>query len=334
MSEDLLSKRKKDHIDLAFHSRTEGDELDGRFYYEPVLASHPKEEPISFAFLGKKMKWPIWVSSMTGGTGEAGYINRNLARVCAEYGLGMGLGSCRPLLESDQFFEDFNLRPIIGEEHPFYANLGVAQVDKLLSEGREDRILDLVDRLQADGLIIHVNPLQEWLQPEGDRFVRPPLETISELLEKTNLNLVVKEVGQGMGPESLKALLRLPLQAIEFAAFGGTNFAKLELLRSEPAKRDFLGPVSRVGHTAAEMTDMVNLLMDETDVRCHGIIVSGGITNFMDGHFLIRKMKLPAIYGQASAFLKYAKVSYEALNEFIAHQVKGLQLAQAYLKLR
>lgn len=334
MSEEQLSKRKKDHIDLAFHSRTDISEEDTRFNYEPLLTAHPSKDSEPFEFLGKSMRLPIWVSSMTGGTGDAGYINRNLAKACAEFGLGMGLGSCRPLLESDEFFEDFNLRPLIGKEAPFYANLGVAQVDDLLQRHKENEIVNLVERLQADGLIVHVNPLQEWLQPEGDHFQRPPIDTIRELLEKTDLDLIVKEVGQGMGPASLTELLRLPIRAIEFGAFGGTNFAKLELLRSSEAKKEFLAPVSKIGHTAEQMTEMINGIVLREEVRCQGLIISGGITNFLDGYYLIEKANLPAIYGQASTFLRYAKESYDALQDFIVHQKKGIEMARTFLNLR
>ncbi len=104
---------------------------------------------------------------MTGGTEMARHINRNLAEACAEFGLGMGLGSCRPLLEGNERFEDFDLRPIIGADRPLYANLGVAQLEELFAAKEGQRIVDLVGSIQADGLIVHVNPLQEWFRPRA-----------------------------------------------------------------------------------------------------------------------------------------------------------------------
>ena len=141
------------------------------------------------------------------------------------------LGSCRPLLEDEALLPDFDLRPILGEGTPFYANLGTAQVEYLLERGEAHRITALVKRLRASGLIVHVNPLQEWVQPGGDRFHCPPIETIEKLLDETNLNIIVKEVGQGLGPKSLKALMALPLSAIDFGGLGGTNFSRVESLR-------------------------------------------------------------------------------------------------------
>ena len=330
-----MNDRKKDHIDLAFRSRTAGETIDRRFDYEPILASHPVDDLKPFPFLGKTMNAPLWISSMTGGTGSARHINQNLARACGEFGLGMGLGSCRPLLDDDAFFEDFNLRDLIGDQSPFFANLGIAQVEKALEQKWTDRIVHLVERLKADGLIIHVNPLQEWLQPEGDRISVPPLETLQAFLEKTDLRVIVKEVGQGMGPGSLKALLELPLAAIEFAAFGGTNFAKLEMLRATDTLQEFFGPLAAIGHDAEEMMQMVNDHIGAGNtIHCQHIIISGGIRNFLDGHYLIKMSKLPAIYGQASSFLKYANESYDLLRDFVASQIKGLRLAEAYLKLK
>lgn len=330
-----MEDRKKDHINLAFQARIPSSELDRRFYYEPLLAKHPGRDLPEMHILGKKMRAPIWVSSMTGGTRMAGTINRNLARACHEFGLGMGLGSCRALLESDKYLADFDMREIIGDEYPFYANLGIYQVEEMVLQDDISRIEEMVARLRADGLIIHVNPLQEWLQPEGDRFAQPPADTIRSFLEMTSMKVIVKEVGQGMGPESLKAMLELPLEAIEFGAFGGTNFARVELLRSDETKQQYYEPISRIGHDAVEMADMVNhITAAGHSVSCRSLIISGGIRSFLDGYYLTSKSSLPAVYGQASEFLKYAAKSYDDLREFVNYQVEGLKLASAYFRIK
>ena len=86
----------------------------------------------------------------------------------------MALGSCRPLMESAARFEDFNLRTILGDDLPFYANIGIAQLEQLnLNKTLADYFFGQLKDLDVDGLIVHVNPLQEWLQPEGDRFLLP-----------------------------------------------------------------------------------------------------------------------------------------------------------------
>ncbi len=329
-----LESRKKDHIDLAFKSQTGRFEIDERFNYEPMLAAHPAGGIEPFTFLGRKHNIPMWVSSMTGGTKMAGTINRNLARACREFGMGMGLGSCRIILDNDTYFEDFNMRPVIGPDMPLWANLGIAQIEELLDENKTALADELVKKLQADGLIIHVNPMQEWFQPEGDVLKYPPLETIKKFMDGFPHPLIVKEVGQGIGPESLKAMLQLPLQAIEFAAFGGTNFARVELLRDEHADASLFEPMSYIGEDALTMVEHVNsIIADETPV-CKELIISGGVKNFLDGYYLVKKSKLPAIYGMASTFLKHATEDYEQLRKFIEGQVHGLEMAYAYLTVK
>ncbi len=329
-----LESRKKDHIELAFRSQTTTPEMDRRFHYEPMLSAHPPAGLQPFTFLGREHRVPMWVSSMTGGTRLAGTINRNLARACNEFGMGMGLGSCRIIMDDDTYFGDFDMRPVIGEDLPLWANLGIAQIEGLVREGSTGKAVALVEKLRADGLIIHVNPMQEWFQPEGDILKESPLETIKNFLEEFPHPVIVKEVGQGMGPESLRQLLRLPLQAIEFAAFGGTNFARLELLRNEDASGPLFEPLSMIGEDARSMVDALNRIVEEEEPVCREIIISGGIRSFLDGYYLVRKSALPAIYGMASTFLKYAREDYDQLREFIRSQVRGLEMAYAYLTIR
>ncbi|MBL7775140.1 MAG: isopentenyl-diphosphate delta-isomerase, partial [Saprospiraceae bacterium] len=139
-----------------------------------------------------------------------------------------------------------------------------------------------------------------------------------------------------MGPASLRALLELPLAAIEFAAAGGTNFAKLELLRSTPEKQAIFENFARVGHTAAEMLGWVNQLCTELGDRRRvgNLVLSGGVRDFMDGYFLLRRSTLPAAYGQASGFLKHARGEYADLQAYVAAQIRGLELAYAFLQPR
>jgi isopentenyl-diphosphate delta-isomerase len=337
LNDENSESRKADHIDLAFKSQIDAAHADSRFYYEPMLAGHPDpESDLGLTFLGKQLKYPLWVSSMTGGTEMARTINRNLARMCAEFGFGMGLGSCRALLDSDERMDDFDMRDIIGDQMPLYANLGIAQVEECLRLDGGTSMVRLVEKLRADGLIVHVNPLQEWMQPEGDAISRAPIATIEELLEKTDLKVIAKEVGQGFGPESVSQLLQLPLEAIELAAHGGTNFTKLELLRTTSDKGEIYAQMATVGHSAAEMIEFINGAVDDLHgtPACRQIIISGGLKGFLDGYYLMNRLTLPSIYGHASMFLKYAKDDYETLREFAQMQVDGLKLANACLRVR
>ncbi|MFM6983068.1 MAG: hypothetical protein ACKOXF_02975 [Chitinophagaceae bacterium] len=335
LESEQTSKRKQDHIDLAFLSQTL--ERDERFFYEPFLAAHPDASIVpTTALAGKTLQLPLWISSMTGGTEKAGTINHNLARACAEFGMGLVLGSCRIILNDNTYFEDFNVRAIMGNDLPLFANLGIAQIEELLSEGKTKLVTELVNKLQADGLIVHVNPLQEWLQPEGDHIKHHPVETIKRLMDQVNCKIIVKEVGQGFGPRSFMELLQLPIEAVEFGAHGGTNFATLELHRQAPEVMEQLTPLTTIGHSATEMVDFANAALKALGDKalCKNLIVSGGIKNFLDGYYLIRKSDTNAVYAQASAFLKHATGSYETLRQYCELQKKGLMTCYQYLSVK
>jgi len=259
-----------------------------------------------------------------------------LAMVCHEFGMGMGLGSCRMILNSDQWLHDFDVRDIIGDNLPLYANLGINQVEEISISGSWHLITDLIKKLRADGLIIHINPLQEWMQPEGDRLRFPPLDTLSRTIDKLPFTkLVVKEVGQGMGPESLKALLQLPLEAIEFGAFGGTNFSRLEIIRNDQSRAALQESLSTVGHNAEQMIKyVIDAVKNNLTIRTKHLIISGGIPSFLDGFYLTGISPLPAVYGQASAFLQYAREGLEPLRSYTKAQTEGLRMAASYLRIK
>ena len=333
----VSEQRKADHIDLAFKSRVDKARVDPRFHYEPMLSAHPDPQAkLETQFAGYTLNYPLWVSSMTGGTELARKINSNLARMCGEFGFGMGLGSCRSLLDSDARMADFDIRDIIGADVPFFANLGIAQLEQLVEDGALDKVSVLVDKLRADGLIIHVNPLQEWAQEEGDHIKAAPIDTIKALLDVYNGQVIVKEVGQGMGPASLKQLLALPIEAVELAAVGGTNFTRLELMRQEPENGTNRAGMALVGHSALEMVDFINETVrgSGADVKCRSIIISGGLKDFLDGYYLMNKLALPSIYGHASQFLKHAMGDYEDLKRFAQEQIDGLKMAHAFLVVK
>ena len=331
---EIMSVRKESHLNLALESQN--DQIDHRFYYEPMLSGHPDKNATWETKLGEQtQKYPIWISSMTGGTSNADEINKKLAHTAKKFGFGMGLGSCRLALADNSLANGFNLRPILGDEIPFYVNLGIAQVEQLLESGEGYKIKNLKEKLSADGLIVHVNPLQEWLQPEGDTIRFAPLETIKRLLNEISFPIIVKEVGQGFGKQSMEELLKLPLTAVEFAANGGTNFSKLELFRNA-GMNDFYKEIVTLGHSAAEMVELMNAVIEDPaiEVKTKSVIISGGIKSFLDGYYVISKSALPAMYGQAATFLKYANQAQEDLDNFAWHQIQGLMLAKAFLKVK
>lgn len=325
---DELALRKGDHIELAKKARTLSSEIDSRFNYEPLFFTHPTPKDIwKTSFLGFDFDYPIWVSSMTGGTEHAKIINQNLARLCGEFKIGMGLGSCRTLLNSQSRLDDFNIKKFMSGQ-PLFANIGIAQLEELVLNKNESKISEMLKMLSADGLIVHINPLQEWFQPEGDRFTLPPIETLKRFLDKATYPVLVKEVGQGMGPKSLKALLEIPIAGIELAAFGGTNFTLLESFRapSDGTREAFV----HVGHEALEMIEILNAL----PTRNKEIIISGGIKTMVDGLYLKERLKANSLIGMASAFLSPASHDYEVLRAYFLQQRESLLTAKSLLEIK
>lgn len=330
-----MEQRKTDHIQLAAISVPATVGADERFYYEPMLNAHPQKNT-SFNFLGKKMNHPLWISSMTGGSAQANRINHLLAEACADFGLGMGLGSCRVLLDNDSYFDDFDLRSIIGSNLPLYANLGIAQVEKLIEKKQTERVHSLIDKLRADGLFIHVNPTQEWLQPEGDMLRKPAYETIADFAQLINgkYKLIIKEVGQGIGPESLKVIMQLPVDGIEFAAYGGTNFANIEIMRNMGGHAQYMYPLSMFGHSAVDMLKFTNDLYNDAKNKNLQLIISGGIKNFLDGYYGVAKSLFPSVYGMAGVVLQHAMESKADLYDFLTAETEGYMFASSFLKIR
>lgn len=329
-----INQRKKDHIDLALKSQI--FEADNRFYYEPAIKGHPNADlKLPFQLGNQTMDFPIWISSMTGGAKIAQEINTNLAKACAKFKLGMGLGSCRVILDDDAYLSDFQVRKYIGEQ-PLYANLGIAQIEYLIQDNQLEKIKELLKKTEANGLIIHINPLQEWLQPNGDRYYTSPIDSIKKVIDFLDAPVIVKEVGQGFGPKSIEALLNLPLTAFDFGAHGGTNFSKVELLRHDNPRLDALSSSVNIGHHASEMCSLLNSVLDKDNFipQTKNIIVSGGVSSYLDGYYYMQRIPLKTMYGQASAMLKYAQLGYEPLEQFIQGQIEGLQLAHQFLTIK
>ena len=270
---------------------------------------------------------------MTGGTELTGKLNKTLASAAAKIGTGMGLGSGRIALEQTDTLNSFKVREELGPKMPFFANLGIAEIEKILAENNTQIITDLVASLDADGLIVHINPLQELLQPEGKCHIYSPLETIKSLLNKIDFPLIVKEVGQGFGPQSLQQLLTLPLEAIELAGHGGTNFSQVENLRSG-TKHPSMQALTNVGHGVYEMIQWINSWVEKKEPNCKNIIISGGINSAIDGYYYNNLCKMPSIYGLASRLLPSAQTSLESLLDYLTFEIKSYSIAKKFLTLK
>ncbi len=215
--------RKADHLRIAAEPDVLGSASTGlellRLRHRALPGRDLADVSLETELLGVTLQAPLVVSAMTGGTAEAERINQDLARAATEHGVALVLGSGRPLLDDPDLLRTYRsaARPPL-----LLANLGAAQLDP-------DRAARLVELLGADGLSIHLNPIQEAVQPEGTPGFTGVAERIAAIVEAlAPLPVVVKEVGFGMDPLDVVALRDAGVAAVDVAGAGGTNWATIE----------------------------------------------------------------------------------------------------------
>ncbi len=237
-------KRKKEHVELCLDTQsvtsTAGTGLDRyAFEHNALPELDIAEVDLSAEFLGKRLKAPILISSMTGGFDLARKINRNLAAAAQELGLAMGVGSQRVALEQPAAADSFQVRDV-APDILLLGNLGAVQLNYGYTVDHCRRAVELIG---ADGLILHLNVLQEAVQPEGNRNFKGLGQKIAEVCRELEYPVVVKEVGSGISADVARRLQRAGVRAIDVAGRGGTSWYAVEAKRAashgQPASTTF-----------------------------------------------------------------------------------------------
>jgi isopentenyl-diphosphate Delta-isomerase len=307
---DTTQTRKADHLricleeDVQFHRQTNG--LDSyRFTHCCLPEIDFGEINLTTSFLGKKLGAPILISSMTGGTETAKIINYRLAEIAQTYQLAMGVGSQRVAVEKPDLAHTFAVRAI-APDIPLFANLGAVQLN--YTYGCE-QCLRVVEILEADALILHLNPLQECIQPRGDVNFKGLIDKIKILCSQLPVPVIAKEVGNGISATMAEKLLEAGVSAIDVAGAGGTSWARVESERAETKMQRQLGNTfADWGVPTAEC--IVQIRDRNPNVP---LIASGGLRNGLD---VAKAIALGAdLAGLAFPFLKAAAESTDALTE-------------------
>ena len=191
--------RKADHIRICLEDNVQSPTITTglekyRFTHTCLPEIDGKDIDVRTTFLGKHLNAPLLISSMTGGTEQAGIINRRLAEVAQEYKLVMGVGSVRVAVEKPQVANTFAVRKY-APDILLFANLGAVQLNY---DYGIDECLRIIDLVEADALILHINPLQEFIQPRGDTNFQGLLDKIFDLCGKLSVPVIAKEVGNGI----------------------------------------------------------------------------------------------------------------------------------------
>lgn len=237
---EIIKQRKKDGIEIPLQKNVQAKATST--YLEYVKLVHNAMPEIDYddidtstKFLGHKFSAPIIIDSMTGGTDEATIINGRLGELAEKYGLGMGLGSQRAGLKSEELAATYSVARKNAPNAFLIANIGGAQLAKGLTI---DEARKIVKMIRANALVVHLNPLQELVQPEGEPRYKGVLAKISELAKSMDVPVIVKEVGAGISKEVAIKLEMAGISAINVAGAGGTSWAGVEKLRAEAMKDD------------------------------------------------------------------------------------------------
>lgn len=318
-----LTQRKNDHLDIVLHPDQAAKTIrtgfeQWRFEHCALPELNLDDINLGTYLFGHRLKAPILISSMTGGADRAQDINRHLAEAAQTLGLAMGVGSQRVAIESEAngglTSEIRRLAPDI----PLLANLGAAQ---LKGEQGLDYARRAVDMIEADALIIHLNPLQEALQNGGDRDWHGVLTAIERTVACLGVPVVVKEVGAGLSADVGRKLANVGVAMLDVAGAGGTSWAAVEGERaSTPQARATAMAFADWGIPTSEA--LRNLRQTLPGLP---LIASGGITNGIDA---AKALCLGAtLVGQAAAALNSATASSDAVIKHFQVLIEQLRVA-------
>jgi isopentenyl-diphosphate delta-isomerase len=278
------TSRKQNHVELVVSEQVSFKNTSSGF--ERLRLVHNALPEIALGdvdtgtnFLGTHLDVPILISSMTGGYEDAERINGALGRLAAKFGAAMAVGSQRQALESKKYHQSFR---IARKENPagmIFSNIGAVELVRLISEKKIAKLQMLLDLIEANGLIVHLNPLQELLQPEGEPDFRGVLLAIEECAKSLRIPVIAKEVGAGISKDVARKLLEAGVLVIDVAGAGGTSWAGVEILRRKKKERAMLDPFWDWG---IPTVDAVMQVRELQETMTFGIISSGGITNGLD----------------------------------------------------
>jgi isopentenyl-diphosphate Delta-isomerase len=315
--------RKAEHIRLALDERMQlgtsaFDEY--RFEHQALPEIDFAEIDVTVEFLGRRLAAPLLISCMTGGTETAGRINRNLAAAAQRTGVAVGVGSQRKALEDPGKADTFRVREV-APSVPLLANLGAVQLNYGMGVPECRRAVEMIG---ADALVLHLNPLQEAIQPEGQCNFSGLLPKIGEVVREVGVPVAVKEIGCGISEATARALAGVGVRIVDTAGVGGTSWARIEAQRAGDAE---IGEVfAGWGLPTPESVRQVRRVEGLT------VIASGGLRNGLDA---AKAIALGAdLVGMAYPFLAPATESPERVADKVRRTVRELKICMFCLGVK
>lgn len=321
-----IKKRKKDHL---IHALSASARI-GNTGFERYRFIHNALPEIDFSgidtsatFLEKKVDYPFFISCMTGGIDKGKRINRNLAKAAQKYNIAMGVGSQRIAIEHPELEVLFKAREY-APDIPLMANVGLVQLNYGFALKEFQRCINMI---KADALVVHINPIQEVIQPGGDRNWKGLLKKLAGFIEKLSVPVIAKEVGFGLSEDVVKRLYAIGVRYFDTAGWGGTNWAMVEGLRGK-AGLELAKTFSEWGIPTSESIIMCAKLNEELVKNKREpitILGSGGIRSGLD---MAKALALGAdLVGVAAPFAKAALKSENNVEKLIENYAAELKVA-------
>jgi isopentenyl-diphosphate delta-isomerase len=316
-----IETRKSDHIKINLEQDVRSGLTSGlerfHFIHEALPELDLEKVDTSISVFGKLLSAPILISSMTGGTELAGEINQRLAQAAQACGVAMGVGSQRAALEEPQQTPTFSITRKVAPDILLFANLGAVQLNY---EYGIDQCRRAVEMIQADALILHLNPLQEAVQAGGNTNFAGLAKKIEQVCKKLEVPLIIKEVGWGISERTAKVLVECGVAAIDVAGAGGTSWSQVEMHRApDEFTRQLAASFLDWGIPTADSIMNVKKIAPKLT-----IFASGGLKDGLD---IAKCLALGAsLGGMASQFLKAAAESMEKTIQLIKLTQRQIQV--------
>jgi len=325
---DEVKQRKIEHVTIALEQDVSAPQRANWNDVQLVHQALPEVDldaiDTSITFLGQTLRYPIFVSSLTGGHPDVTYINQNLARAAEQYGLALGVGSQRAAIVNPDLTASYTITRDSAPHAFLIANIGAPQ---LIPQARHapftfDQIQRAIDMIGANALAIHLNSLQEAIQPEGDHRATGEAHALKMLTQRVSLPVIAKETGAGICREQALLLRSCGVSAIDIGGAGGSSMSALEAVRAQSRGDE---QMKNIGLLYRDWGIATPIAVVEATTAKLPLISTGGVRNGLD---VARALALGAsLVGLGFPFLKAASESYEKVCELLENIIAQLKVA-------
>ena len=323
-----IKNRKDEHILLTSTENVESNESTWlehiKFVHNALPEMNLDDVILSCDFLGKSISAPIIIGAMTGGTELSKKINLSLAKAAEKYKIPMMVGSQRVILKHPETRDTFSVVRENAPSIPLVGNIGIAQV---ASSENFDYIEELITNIDADALAIHLNVIQEVIQPEGDKIFAGAIKKIQDLKNQYSIPIIIKETGCGISREVAQKLIEIGIDAIDVSGMGGTSWVAVEYYRAKKQKSKSRMNLGKLFWdwgipTAASIIEVNSVV--KNNVSKIKIIGSGGIRSGID---VAKTLRIGANYAAiARPFLIASLEGQESVDQFIEKIMNELKI--------